>query len=55
MGDADLPTEDISPRFADLDVWKTHDAVEAMVEDQIEWSSKGLMSQLKRLPVDFRG
>ena len=26
-----------------------------LLEDQMEWSSKGLMSQLKRLPVDFRG
>ncbi|MFN2427241.1 MAG: cytochrome P450 [Candidatus Binatia bacterium] len=26
-----------------------------LLEDQIEWSSKGLMSQLKRLPVDFHG
>ena len=26
-----------------------------LLEDQIEWSSKGLMSQLKRLPVDLRG
>jgi cytochrome P450 len=26
-----------------------------LLEDQIQWGSKGLMSQLKRLPVDFRG
>lgn len=26
-----------------------------LLEDQILWSAKGLMSQLKRLPVDFRG
>jgi len=26
-----------------------------LLEDQIRWSSKGLMSQLKSLPVDFRG
>jgi len=26
-----------------------------LLEDQIEWGSRGLMSQLKRLPVDFRG
>jgi cytochrome P450 len=26
-----------------------------LLEDQIVWSAKGLMSQLKRLPVDFRG
>jgi hypothetical protein len=25
------------------------------LEDQIQWGSKGLMSQLKRLPVDFGG
>jgi cytochrome P450 len=24
-----------------------------LLEDQILWSAKGLMSQLKRLPVDF--
>jgi cytochrome P450 len=26
-----------------------------LLEDQIKWGSKGLMSTLKRLPVDFRG
>ncbi len=26
-----------------------------LLEDQIGWSSKGLLSQLKSLPVDFRG
>lgn len=26
-----------------------------LLEDQVQWSAKGLMSQLKRLPVDFRG
>jgi len=30
-----LPTEDISARFADLDLWTTGDAVHAMVEDQL--------------------
>jgi cytochrome P450 len=26
-----------------------------LLEDQVRWSSKGLMSQIKSLPVDFRG
>jgi cytochrome P450 len=26
-----------------------------LLEDQIRWSSKGLMSKVKSLPVDFRG
>ncbi|HXC53099.1 MAG TPA: N-acetylmuramic acid 6-phosphate etherase [Candidatus Limnocylindrales bacterium] len=30
-----MPTEDISARFADLDLWTTGDAVHAMVEDQL--------------------
>jgi N-acetylmuramic acid 6-phosphate etherase len=30
-----LPTEDISPRFADLDRWTTHEAAQAMAEDQL--------------------
>ncbi|HEY2775605.1 MAG TPA: N-acetylmuramic acid 6-phosphate etherase [Candidatus Binatia bacterium] len=30
-----MPTEDISARFADLDLWTTHDAVQAMLEDQL--------------------
>jgi N-acetylmuramic acid 6-phosphate etherase len=30
-----LPTEDIDARFADLDLWSTHDAVEAMLEGQL--------------------
>jgi N-acetylmuramic acid 6-phosphate etherase len=30
-----LPTEDIDARFADLDLWTTQDAVEAMLEEQL--------------------
>lgn len=30
-----MPTEDISPRFADLDLWTTQDAVQAMLEGQL--------------------
>ena len=26
-----------------------------LLEDEIDWGEKGLMSQLKHLPVDFRG
>ena len=26
-----------------------------LLEDEVRWSAKGLMSQIKRLPVDFRG
>lgn len=32
---ASMQTEDISPRFADLDRWPTGDIVQAMVEDQM--------------------
>ena len=31
-----LPTEEFSPRFADLDLWPTADAVQAMLDGQLE-------------------
>lgn len=30
-----MSTEDVSPRFADLDLWPTHDIVQAMLEGQL--------------------
>jgi N-acetylmuramic acid 6-phosphate etherase len=30
-----MPTEDVSPRFADIDRWSTHEAVQAMLEGQL--------------------
>lgn len=30
-----MPTEDISPRYADLDIWSTSEAVQAMLEGQL--------------------
>lgn len=39
-----MPTEDASSRFADLDLWPTHDVVQAMLEGQLA-AAAAVMSQ----------
>ena len=43
-----MPTEDISAHFADLELWTTHDAVEAMLEDQFA-AAAAVQSQAARI------
>jgi N-acetylmuramic acid 6-phosphate etherase len=43
-----LSTEDISARFADLDLWATHEAVQAMLEGQLA-AAAAVQSQAERI------
>jgi N-acetylmuramic acid 6-phosphate etherase len=43
-----VPTEEISPRFADLDLWSTRDAVLAMFEGQVE-AAATVQSQIEAI------
>ncbi len=43
-----MSTEDVSPRFADLDLWPTHDIVQAMLEGQLA-AAAAVQSQAERI------
>ncbi len=47
-GVAALSTEDVSSRFADLDLWPTHEAVRAMLEGQLA-AAAAVQSQADRI------